>query len=263
MANLKDRLARGETLIGTFSQIPSAGVVELIGYLGFDYVIIDTEHGITGPYGPELEGLIRGARAGGVSSLVRVTANDEAMILKALDFGADGVVVPRVRDRAGAERAARACRYNPLGTRGACPPVRAARYGTTDWLTHWERWNEDVFCGVIVEDPEALDHVDEIASVDGVDLLFFGPFDLAVGMSARVGEVSQETVIEKYLDSVVQASRRHNVPVAGLAWDAPGARRLVDAGCQILAVTVDMVVLRTAYETLLDGIRKEVGRGKR
>lgn len=263
MASLKERLARGETLIGTFSQIPSAGVVELIGYLGFDYVIIDTEHGITGPYGPELEGLIRGARAGGVSALVRVTTNDQAMILKALDFGADGVVVPRVTNRAEAERAARACRYNPLGTRGACPPVRAARYGTTEWLAHWERSNDDVFCGVIVEDPEALDHLEEIASVDGVDAILFGPFDLAVGMSKRVGEVSQETVIQKYLEVVVQSARRHNIPVASLAWDAAAARRLVDAGCQILAVTVDMVVLRTAYKTLLDGIRQEVGRAKR
>lgn len=260
MATLKERLGRGETLIGTFAQIPSAGVVELIGYLGFDYVIIDTEHGNTGPYGPELEGLIRGARAGGISSLVRVTTNDQAMILKALDFGAEGVVVPRVTNRAEAERAARACRYNPLGTRGACPPVRAARYGTTDWLAHWERSNDEVFCGVIIEDPEALDHLEDIASVDGVDGLFFGPFDLAVGMSKRVGDVSQEAVSAKYLGTVVETARRHNVPVASLAWDAPAARRLVDAGCQILAVTVDMVVLRTAYKTLLESIRQEVDR---
>jgi 4-hydroxy-2-oxoheptanedioate aldolase len=260
MASLKERLQNGETLIGTFSQIPSAGVVELIGYLGFDYVIIDTEHGITSPYGPELEGLIRAARTAGIASLVRVTTNDPAMILKSLDFGADGVVVPRVTSGAEAERAARACRYSPLGMRGACPPVRATRYGTIDWLTYWEKGNRDVFCAVILEDPEALERVEEIASTEGVDCVFFGPFDLAVGMSKHVGEVTQEAVSERYLEAVVATSRRRGVPVAGLAWDAREAGRLVDAGCRMLAVTVDAVVLRTAYNDLLAGVRREVGR---
>ena len=263
MATLKERLRNGETLVGTFSQIPSAGVVELIGYLGFDYVIIDTEHGITSPYGPELEGLIRAARTAGIAALVRVTTNDPAMILKSLDFGADGVVVPRVTSRAEAERAARACRYSPLGMRGACPPVRATRYGTIDWLTYWEKGNRDVFCAVILEDPEALDRVDEIASTDGVDCVFFGPFDLAVGMSKHVGELTQEAVSERYLESVMATSRRYGVPVASLAWDARAAGRLVAAGCRMLAVTVDSVVLRTAYTALLDGIRHEIGRKSR
>lgn len=259
MTGLKQRLRRGDTLVGTFSQITSPGVVELLGRLGFDFVIVDTEHGATSPYGPELENLIRAARAGGTASLVRVTTNDPAMILKALDFGADGVLVPRVTNRAEAERAARACRYSPRGTRGACPPVRASGYGTTDWLAYWETANEDVFCALLVEDAAALDHLDAIAGVEGVDAIFFGPFDLAVGLSTRVGEVSQDTVLERHLGAVVDAARRHGVTVASLAWDAATARQLARAGCRMVAVTVDAVVLRTAYQTLLDDIRKELG----
>src|SRR5262245_37738773 len=127
MRILKEQIAAGEVVVGMFALLSSAPVVEIIGEGGFDAVLIDTEHAPGSAYGADLEGLVRAADAVGMASLVRTTENTHGMILKALDAGAQGVLVPHVRTAEEARRAVGAARYPPLGSRSAAPIVRAAR----------------------------------------------------------------------------------------------------------------------------------------
>ncbi len=134
-AALKSRLLVGVPVIGTFARIPSPELIEILAHAGLDFVIIDTEHT---SFGMEtVIELVRAADAAGISPLIRGAENSPSLIAKALDTGSQGVVVPRISTREGAERAVRAARFHPLGERRACSRVRAGNYSAMDSV--WRR----------------------------------------------------------------------------------------------------------------------------
>ena len=168
----RERLARAETLVGSFVNLSSPIVTEIMGMAGFDWLVLDLEHGAGDEAGllPQLQAL----RGSGTASIVRVEAIDLPRFMHALDIGADGVLVPRLRSVEDAQRCVDYCRYS--GSRGV------ARYNRS-W--HWggrsrtlDEVDEAVVCAVQIETREALEAVDGIAAVDGVDVLFVGPVDL-------------------------------------------------------------------------------------
>ena len=253
MRDIKAMLESDEVVIGTVCGASSPAVVEIIGYIGFDYVFIDAEQSSVGSYGPELENLIRAAYAADIAPFVRVTDNDPSMIRKALNFGALGIIVPHVRTAEDARRAVAAAKYPPEGHRGATPLVRAARYGASDWLTYLRAANDQILVMPVIEDLEAIDNVEEIASVPGIDVLRFGGFDLAMDMGLE-GEITHPE-IRRHMESVVSAAMRHGVYVNGLAWDADIAREWVAMGCRMLTLSADVAVLSSAYRQLLESAR--------
>lgn len=256
MKDIRAALEKGEVVIGTVCATSSPAAVEIIGYAGFDYVFICTEHFSAGPYGPELEHLIRAAYAADITPFVRVTQNDPSMIRKALNFGAIGIIVPHVRTKEDAERAVAAAKFPPEGNRGGAPIIRAAKYGAIDWATYWRQANRDTLVMPIVEDLASIDNLEEILTVPGIDVVRFGGFDLAMDLGLD-GDITQPEV-EGLMDRVIEISRRKGIPVNGLAWNAETARKWVEKGCGMLTLSGDIAVMSGAYRQLLQSTRDAV-----
>lgn len=256
MRSLRERLENNEVLIGPISLIGSPIVVEIFGNLEFDLVFIDTEHAPTSPYGTELEAMIRAAAAAEIPAIVRPTEPRPGAILKALNFGAQGIWVTHVQSRADAESAAAACRYPPDGSRSAVPTNRSAKYGVEDWDTYRTRVNRDTVVLPIVESRKGIQNIEEIASTPGVDVIQFGPFDLSVDLGLPPGNffgTDKQWVhpeLEEAMKITLRACRKHGKRVAGVAWNEESAERQIAMGFQMMALGLDTTMLVSAAKTV-------------
>ena len=244
-------------LFGVMLHTSSPQLLEIGGFAGLDYVIIDTEHA-DGVDIPGVLSLIRTADASGIPAIVRVTDVDE--IGRALDFGAAGVCVTHVSSAKDAEHAVRAAKYPPQGTRGACPHVRATRFGgSSDWPSYWPTANSETLVMVLVEDVEGCENVDEIASVPGVDVIFIGPADLS--QSLGVGGLFEGSAISnkvaEYQQRGIDVARQHGIatliPVPARN-SAEEIAKWAARGCQNF-LWPDNSVYREALVDLLRGAR--------
>jgi 2-keto-3-deoxy-L-rhamnonate aldolase RhmA len=220
----------------------------MIGYAGFDWVVIDCEHASTSPLGTELEQLVRAAYAADIAPIVRITRNDRGQILKALNFGAKALMIPHVNTAEEAEAAVSAAYYAPKGRRGAAPPVRAARYGFTDWISYYRRSLAEPLIIPIIEEVEGVENIEEIAAVPGIGAIWFGPFDLAVSMGKP--EAVYDPSVQVHRQTVYEAARRNGLPVGDLAWDVTSATEMMQEGAQLLPVAVDGVLFGAALVAL-------------
>ena len=180
MADFRAKARSGAPLCGTFIATPHPVSAEVTARAGFDFVCIDCEHSQIGRGG--IEDLVRACEVGGTAAMIRVPANTPEAVNAALDAGAVGVLVPRVSTAAQARAAVAATRYPPEGERGA-GPGRASRYGT-DIANYIASANARIVLAVQVETATAVENIEEIARVEGVDVVFIGPGDLAVSLGA-------------------------------------------------------------------------------
>jgi 4-hydroxy-2-oxoheptanedioate aldolase len=201
---LKQRLGAGQpaTVIAPFAS--SAGLVELLGHLGFDGVFIDCEHGPAG--WEDVEHMARAAEVAGYSSVMRVERNDAATITRALDRGVGGVQIPHVNTAAEAQAAVQHAKYAPLGHRG-WSGWRAA-FGE-DPLEFARRANAQTLVAVMLEEVEALDNLDEILRIDHVDVFFVAPGDLAqsMGFAGQMNHPQVNAAVEDALRRIRAAGR--------------------------------------------------------
>ncbi len=178
--NLKDLLASGETALGTWTQIAAPELVDIIGLNGFQFTIIDCEHG---HFGMETaENLSRACDAVGIASAVRVPRNDPVLIMKALDAGIRHVVVPNLASADGARQAVLATRFGPSGLRGACPCCRSGGHFIRNWKDYVAAEEGRTGAIGLVETREGYEAIAEIVAVRELTALMFGPFDLSVSM---------------------------------------------------------------------------------
>lgn len=182
--SLKTRAAAGERLRGVLLRMPAEELVEMAGVAGVDFVLLDCEHGPSDVL--ELRRHIAAAQVHGVPVLVRVAEHDPQLVLRALDHGAAGIVVPHVDDAEGAVRAVRAAHYPPLGERGFATYGRAGGYGTVPPAEHLAA-AENTLVIAMVESAEGCEQAASIVAVDGVDGVLVGPADLAVSLRAEAG----------------------------------------------------------------------------
>ena len=238
MLNLKEALASGGALIGTFSTSGSPVMVETIGYAGLDFVVLDCEHAAVSPYGGELAGLIRAAWSADIAPIVRVTWNDPGQIMKALDMGASAVIIPHVNSAEEAAAAVSAAHHHPKGRRSATPAVIASQQGLIDWPSHYGRSQEETLVIPLIEESEGVDRIEEIAAVPNLGGIFFGPFDLAVSMGA--GEDARDADVSEARERVYAAAKANGLPIFDLAWSAEAALALIKKGAQVVAVGVDI-----------------------
>ncbi|WP_165452156.1 HpcH/HpaI aldolase family protein [Paenibacillus thalictri] len=218
--NIKEIMKEGKTALGCFIGIYSPSLAEMIGHAGFDFAVIDNEHG-SFSWG-EVENMIRACEVAGTTPIVRIVNALPSEILKALDRGARGIHVPQINTGAEARAVVQAAKFPPLGTRGVAYSVRAASYGMNKGPSYLNQSNDDVLVCVHIETPQAVEHVDEIME-SGIDLAFIGPTDLSV--SAGHADNPDHPELEAMKNKVLEAGRRHGVPVGILAADRAGLDR--------------------------------------
>jgi 4-hydroxy-2-oxoheptanedioate aldolase len=225
-----------------------------MAHLGFDWLCVDLQHGLI-DY-TDLREMLPAISTSETTPLVRVPWNEPYEIMKVLDAGAMGVIVPMVNNRAEAERAVASCRYPPQGYR-SFGPMRAALYGGAGYA---EEANREVACVVMIETAEGLAKVDEIASTPGVDGVYIGPSDLALAIGLRpVGDFG----VTAHVDAVARiqaACRARRVALGIHTTSAEATRRYLDAGFQFVTLGSDGGFLGRAAASDLRAVR-ERGRG--
>ncbi|OGT25032.1 MAG: hypothetical protein A2Z17_06535, partial [Gammaproteobacteria bacterium RBG_16_66_13] len=246
---VKERIRHGMPTFGLWISLPCPSSVELLASFGMDWLLFDTEHG---PATLETtEDLIRAAERSGVLPITRVAANDAALIKQALDRGAYGVLVPLVSSAAEARSAVRAAKYPPDGIRGVAG-TRVNRFGM-DLPQYFAAWNEQVLVACQVETAEAVEHIDEIAAVAGLDVLFIGPNDLSA--SLNVFRQFDQPAFTNAVDKIQQAARTHGVAVGYLASGAEETLACVERGFLFVGAGSDARLLGSAAATLVSTIR--------
>ena len=246
------RLIRQEVLTGSFIKTPTSHAIEILGGLGYDFVVIDEEHA---PFDrAAIDLAILAARVSGTAAFVRVASPSPANILSVLDCGATGILVPHVISAARAREVAVAAHYRG-GRRGFSGSTRAGGYGAVPMWTQVEAQDQAVTVIAQIEDPEALDEIDAIAATDGIDALFLGRGDLSVAMGAASPEAPE---IKQACDKIIEAARKVGKPVAAFVGSAQEAEMLNREGVSAFIVSSDQGLLRQAAGAVLRGMR-EVG----
>lgn len=253
---LKEKLSAGAVAFGTCIDTHSPAAVEIAGYAGLDFCRIDTEH--TWRKDDSLEQMMRAARIGGIVPLVRVD-NDANLIRKALEAGAGGVIVPHVHDEGDVREIVSAAKFPPSGIRGYGSMSLSGKWSTrkpTEWIT-WS--NEQLMIGVMIEEPEAVDRIDNIVSVNGLDFVLFGPSDLSTALGIP-GETSHAK-IQEALEKVVRSARsrgKHVMMGVGYPWEE-AIRRYVRLGCTLIELGHDLSVLHGIWRATVESLGKELG----
>jgi 2-keto-3-deoxy-L-rhamnonate aldolase RhmA len=208
---LKQKLSEGRVVFGLFCSIPSPVVVEMIGCADFDFVIIDTEHMLVNP--ETLENMIRAAEAVDITALVRVSEVNPKEILRALDGGAQGIVVPYVESKEQAESIVRACRYSPLGQR-SLNGGRPGSFGKHSLSSYIQRANEEIMVVPMIESAAGVERAEHILSVPGIDMVLEGAADLS--QSYGVPWQTRAPVVKEGLQRIYAAADRWNVPYCAI-----------------------------------------------
>jgi 2-keto-3-deoxy-L-rhamnonate aldolase RhmA len=202
----KEILNAGGTLFTSSVRLPEPGLCELLGYAGFDFVLLDGEHGAADA--ATIDRLIQGCFAGNTVPIVRVLRNDDPeAVMHALDLGAQGILMPHCRSAADARRLKRAALYPPSGNRGF-GPGRGTLWGRVALDEYFETINDTILLLALIEDPEGVDLIDEIAPC-GIDVLWVGTGDLAMAYGVP-GQRQHPRVLEAAA-KVLAACQRHNV----------------------------------------------------
>ncbi|MBA7572789.1 2-dehydro-3,6-dideoxy-6-sulfogluconate aldolase [subsurface metagenome] len=248
---LKKVLQSGETAFGPFLKLTDPAVVEIMGFAGFDFVIIDAEHG---PISMQSAQNIRAAETANITPIIRVANNDESLILRALDIGAQGVEIPQINCKSDALRAVKSVKYSPQGERGVCRYVRAANYSSMDKFKYFKSANEETMIIAHIEGVEGINNLDEILSVPGIDVIFIGPYDLSQSLGIP-GEVNHSLVIEK-MKEVVLKCEQNKIAVGTFADDIKTAKSWVLLGVQYMAFSVDVGILYEVSEQIVEKLKK-------
>ncbi len=221
---LKRLLRQGGTVFGSSVRLPEPGLVEALGYAGFDYVLIDGEHGSMG--WADMDRMILAAFAAGTTPIVRVVKNEPELVMRALDIGAQGILVPHVCTEADARRLKDGGLYPPDGRRGV-GPGRGTMWGSVPMDEYFRTINAEIVLMAMIEDAEAIENIEAIAAV-GLDVLWVGTHDLAASYGL-LGQTSHPRVLAAG-DRVVAAGKRSNVAVGFPARTADDANDAIRRG---------------------------------
>lgn len=248
--SLRERLLDGETVVGTFQLLDSPMAAEMVGVAGMDFTILDQEHG---PLTAESSvAMCAAAQNVGVEPIVRVRNNTESEIQRALDIGAAGVEIPQIETGADARAAVDHARFDPIGSRGLSPYVRAGGY--TGHEDYTDRQNEETAVIVHIEGKRGVENLDDITEVSGIDVLFLGPYDISQSIGIP-GQVHDQQVVD-LMSSVCERAAEEDKIVGTYADDPEMARKWIDAGAQYVAVAVDGAIFTHALEDIVESVRE-------
>lgn len=246
----KAKLKAGDTVFGCFVRYPDAGLVEVLGYQPWDFIVFDGEHGTLEPR--DCENMVRAAELRGVTPIVRVTTNLPPVILRFMDSGAQGLHVPWVNSAAEAENVVRSVKYYPRGIRGLAG-VRAADYGqTVPFADYVEQANRETLISIHIETAEAVERLPDIVAIDGIDVIFIGPTDLSqsYGVPGQPQHPSVQAGIQKIIDVVAKT----NVALGVMVGSAEAARQWRARGARYIAISFESL-LAPATRAYLQAVR--------
>jgi 4-hydroxy-2-oxoheptanedioate aldolase len=227
----KARLTAGETVFGCFYRYPEPGLVEVLSYHGWDFILFDGEHGTLEPR--DCENLARAAELHDVTTLVRVTTNQPPVILRYLDTGIQGAQIPMINSKAEAEAAVRAVKYHPRGVRGLAG-VRADDYAQRQpFKDYVVQANRETMVIAQVETGAGVEQIAEIIEVPGIDVIFIGQTDLShsLGVPGDTENLVMQAALDRIVSAVKQSDKALGVLVSNVqaaqAWRERGAKYIV------------------------------------
>ena len=233
---VKERLKKGECVFGVFANGLSPEMMEIMTLAGFDFIVFDSEHASSSPETNRL--LLMAADGRGEDVFIRVPNKISSSILQNLDVGAKGLLVPQVNSRKEAEQVVYDAKYFPEGMRGVATP-RASDYGMSVPIKDYMKWaNENLLIAVQCENIKCLDELDDIAAVEGIDVIFIGPFDLSQSMGIP-GQVYDEK-IEHVMELVLNATKKHGKYAGIYTGSVEMAKKYRDMGFQYIIVGSDI-----------------------
>ena len=248
MSLFKEKLKKGEKMFGPFLNMNYPAVVEIAGLAGFDFVILDNEHGEI-PL-ESVGDLIRAAKVADIPAIVRVCEGNPELIDKALDLGADGVQVPNIGSKADAERAVQAAKFAPMGSRGCNRFVRAGKYGSIDKNQFFGKANEETAVILQVEGQDGVAALSDILTVKGIDVLFVGPYDLSASLGIP-GQVDHPKVIEQ-MEQIMKEAEKVGVAIGFFVDDVRKAVEWRNRGVQYVSFSSDVGELYTRFKECAD-----------
>jgi len=244
-----EKLKNGKHVLGPFMKTGDPAFVEIAGYAGFDFVIIDMEHGPTNELA--LQNHIRAASCAGVLPIVRVGKLDEVSIARTLDVGALGVQVPQIETAEDAALAVRYAKYAPEGMRGVCRFVRAANYSAKDRFEYFKEANRSLLV-LMLEGSKAIENMDSIFDVDGIDIVFIGPYDLSQSLGVP-GQIDHP-LVEERMRFVIEKAKAKGIVVGTFADQPATAKKWKDLGVQYIGYSVDVGIFYEACKSLAESI---------
>ncbi|WP_130892238.1 HpcH/HpaI aldolase family protein [Fusobacterium ulcerans] len=244
MENLKKRLKK-ETLFGTFVPFALGDVADYTSRLGFDFIIIDNEHGIMNQ--ETIFDMIRAAQCQRTSVLVRCTNSTPDMIHKVLDMGAEGILVPVINTAEDAREVIKSAFYPPKGERGIAYFTRASSYGLIEDKTEFlKKANEEVFISIQLETGAAIENLDEILEVEGIDMFFIGPNDLAASLGIPNSHPEMERIIEETISKIIAKGKTAGIFVT----DDETARKYTGYGAKFILTSITKYLTQGVKEYL-------------
>ena len=250
---LKQKLNEGKSTIGPFVGLPSPGITETMGWMGFDFVVIDCEHG---PMDYETaEHMIRAAELSGTTAILRIGLNEQQHIQRYMDAGAAGVMIPLINNAADGKAVVDAVKYPPMGKRGAFAG-RNALFGLQDMAEYIKESNEETFVSLQIETPEGIENADEIIATENADAIFLGPGDLSVNFGIP-GQTMSDQVVDSIQDlhERITASGKHTGTLGvtvdqTLFWHERGVKWIVSSAPKFM---------QTGAADYLAGVRGPLG----
>jgi 4-hydroxy-2-oxoheptanedioate aldolase len=247
---IRQLLRDNGTIHGCFLRYPDAGITELLALQGWDFIVLDAEHGPVQPH--DCEQMVRSAELHGVAALARLPSCRNDHIQRYLDTGLMGLHAPCVGSRAEAEAIVSAAKYFPLGQRGLAA-VRGAQYGQKQSLKDYAQYaNANTVIVAQIETAEGLERLDDIAQVEGIDVIFIGPTDLSQSLGYP-GELDHPAV-QSAISRIIACANQHKKPWGIMVGDAESARSWRSRGARYIAVTFESMV-RSACQSFLSTIK--------
>lgn len=250
---LKNKIKNDEMVVGTFMKSGDPAIAEILGLSGLDFIVVDNEH--VALDNNEIKNIIRGAQFYGMAPIIRVTTNESAKILHALDAGAQGVQVPNIDTEDHAINLEKYTKYYPIGKRGFSPGVRAAEYGNIPIKEYIERANKETLVVSHCESVEGYKNLDNILKIDSIDVVFIGPMDLSQSFGV-VGEVSNQLVQDAIVD-ITKKSRAAGKAV-GIATTLENVKKYYDLGIRYMLIGTDHGAISSFFKNVVKTSKKDL-----
>ncbi|WP_339180944.1 aldolase/citrate lyase family protein [Oceanobacillus sp. FSL W7-1293] len=240
--NVKEKIFNNEKALGGFVNSYNPSLVEMLGFNGYDFVVIDNEHGAFSQ--SEITEMIRTAKQANMSPVVR-TSYDPSSIQKALDNGAEGIQVPMISNLDQAKEVVSKAKYPPIGMRGVAYSIPAAQYGVLNGRDYLDQANKNNLISVHIETKEAVENFEEIITINEIDVAFIGSTDLAVNLGY---DNPNHPEVQNVISSMFEKAKRHDIKMGLVASDSTSAAKAFDQGASYVAVVINKVIMEALKE---------------